>query len=487
MTTQNSFNVAIIGTGFGGLGMAINLKKAGEDDFVIIERAASVGGTWRDNHYPGAACDVQSHLYSFSFAPKHDWSRKFAEQPEIEGYLNDCADNYDVRKHIRFNTELQSANFDEASGLWTLQTSNGVVVARSVVMANGPLSQPATPNLPSLENFKGTTFHSAQWNHDHDLNGERVAVIGTGASAIQFVPKVVPQASELYLFQRSGAWVTPKSDRAFFKFEQWLFKNLPIYDRAYRYWIYWLNEVRALGFTSFQFALKAFGLLGKLSINRAIKDADKRRKVTPTWNIGCKRILLSNDYFPALAQEHVDIIDTGIERIEENAIITKDGRRVEVDTIIFGTGFKATNFLSPVTFTGLNGIDLNEAWRNGVTTYKGMNLHGFPNLHLIYGPNTNLSHNSAVFMLECQMQHIKKCVLAMKQNGWKHINVRKEAELAWDEAVQKKLKTSVWASGCSSWYIDATGKIVNMWPGFTFTYKRKTRKPNFNDYDVMSV
>lgn len=487
MTTNNSFNVAIIGTGFGGLGMAINLKKAGEDDFVVLERAEGVGGTWRDNHYPGAACDVQSHLYSFSFEPKHDWTRKFAEQPEIRGYLNDCADKYDVRKHIRFSTELQSAEFDEASGLWTLQTSGGVVVARSVVMANGPLSQPATPNLPGLENFKGTTFHSAQWNHDHNLQGERVAVIGTGASAIQFVPKVVPQASEFYLFQRSGAWVTPKADRKFFAFEQWLFKNLPIYDRAYRYWIYWLNEVRALGFTTAQIALKAFGLLGKYAINKAIKDKEKRRKVTPDWNIGCKRILLSNDYFPALAQEHVDIIDTGIERVEENAIITNDGRRVEVDTIIFGTGFKATDFLSPVDFKGLNGIDLNEAWKNGVTAYKGINLSGFPNLHLIYGPNTNLSHNSAVFMLECQMQHIKQAVLAMKANGWKYIDARKEAELAWDAAVQKKLKTSVWASGCSSWYIDSTGKIVNMWPGFTFTYRRKTKKPNFNDYDVVTA
>ncbi|SFM26590.1 flavin-containing monooxygenase [Marinobacter zhejiangensis] len=484
-TGENPLHIAIIGTGFGGLGMAIQLKNAGIDSFTILEKASSVGGTWRDNTYPGAACDVQSHLYSFSFEPKSDWSRKFGLQPEIRSYMESCVTKYKLRDHIRFNQEVESVVFDKDAGLWILTTKNGDTLrARTVVSATGQLNQPAYPNIEGIDRFKGKVFHSARWDHECDLEGKRVAVVGTGASAIQFVPQIVGKVSELKLFQRSAAWVIPKPDRPFTGFEQWLFDAMPLVDRIYRASIYWKNESRALAFTRFGFLLNAFKWQAKRVARKNIKDPIKRQKIIPDYPVGCKRLLLSNDWYDAINQDHLDVVTNGIERIEEDAIITEDGTRHEVDIIIYGTGFKATDFLAPMNVTGLNGLNLNDAWRDGAEAYKGISVSGFPNLFILYGPNTNLGHSSIVFMLESQIRYITQCVKLLLDPSLHYMDVKESPQSNYANEIQQKLKKTVWASGCTSWYQTASGKNTNNWPGYTFNYRFLTGTLDLQDYDL---
>lgn len=484
-TPSKNPQIAIIGSGFGGLCMAIQLKLAGIDNFTVIEKAASVGGTWRDNDYPGAASDVQSHLYSYSFAPKSDWSRKFGRQEEIRGYMEDCVKQYGLQSHLLFNTEVTEARFDQQAGQWIINTASGdVIQAQVLVTANGQLNRPAFPRMKGIENFKGRVFHSARWEHDYDLNGKNVAVIGTGASAIQFVPQIVSKVNNLKLFQRSGAWVIAKPDRAFNKLEQKLFANFPIVDRAYRASIYWKNESRALGFTRFGKVLDLFALEARLMAFRHIRDADKRKKIIPDYKIGCKRILISNDWYPAINQKNLDLITDNIDHVEANAIVTQDGKRHIVDTIIYGTGFQTTDFLAPMRITGLNGLDLNDAWRDGAEAYKGMCVSGFPNLFMLYGPNTNLAHSSIVIMLEAQVNYAKLCIQALNQKKLQYMDVKKERLQDYSVTIQKQLKGSVWNQGCTSWYINESGKNTANWPGFTFTYKMITNSLNLKDYNL---
>jgi cation diffusion facilitator CzcD-associated flavoprotein CzcO len=485
MTDTAVHKVVIIGTGFGGLGMAIQLKKAGIESFVILEKADSVGGTWRDNTYPGAACDVQSHLYSFSFEPKHDWSRKFGLQPEIRAYMEDCATKYGLRPHIRFKQEVASASFDKTAGLWTVTTTSGdVIKAQALISAVGQLNQPAYPSIPGIETFRGPAFHSARWEHDVDLRGRSVAVIGTGASAIQFVPQIVPKVKSLKLFQRSGAWVVPKADRPFAAFEQRLFKSLPLFDRAYRTLIYWKNEVRALGFTRFGWLLEAWAWQSKFVMRRDVKDPAKRRKLVPDYKIGCKRLLLSSDWFPAINDDRVEVVTERIARIEPDAVVTADGTRHLVDTLIYGTGFAATDFLTPMKITGLDGLDLNEAWKDGAEAYKGTCVSGFPNLFILYGPNTNLAHSSIIFMLESQFHYVMQCLRTLDERGLAYMNVRAQSQQRYGEAIQKRIQSSVWLAGCNSWYINAAGKVTNNWPGYTFNFRRMTNKLDLHDYEL---
>ncbi len=494
MNTENNHNTAphnttphivIIGTGFGGLGMAIQLKNAGIESFTILEKAASVGGTWRDNTYPGAACDVQSHLYSYSFEPKSDWSRKFGLQPEIRSYMESCATKYRLHDHIRFNQEVESATFDKKSGLWIIRTKSGdTLEAHALVSATGQLNQPAYPNLPGLETFKGKVFHSARWDHSYDLAGKRVAVVGTGASAIQFVPQIVSRVSELKLFQRSAAWVIPKPDRPFTGFEQWLFEALPIADRVYRSLIYWKNESRALAFTRYGFLLNAFKWQAKQLARKKIQDPVKRAKIIPDYPVGCKRVLISNDWYDAINQDNLDLVTDGIERIEEHAIVTRDGSRHEVDAIIYGTGFKATDFLAPMTISGLDGLDLNQAWKDGAEAYKGLCVSGFPNLFILYGPNTNLAHSSIVFMLESQIRYVTQCIKMLQDPGLRYMNVKSERQDSYAQQIQDRLKGSVWEAGCTSWYKTASGKNTNNWPGFTFSYRLMTSSLDLQDYEL---
>ncbi len=481
-------HIVIIGTGFGGLGMAIQLKKAGIESFTILEKADSVGGTWRDNTYPGAACDVQSHLYSFSFEPKSDWTRKFGLQPEIRSYLENCAAKYRLKDHIQFNQEVESAEFNKSAGEWMIKTRAGdTLTAKLLISATGQLNQPAYPRIEGIEQFKGKVFHSARWDHDYDLSGRSVAVIGTGASAIQFVPQIVPKVKQLKLFQRSGAWVIPKPDRPFTGFEQWLFEAVPAADRAYRSLIYWRNESRALAFTRFGFLLNAFKWQAKRIARQTIKDPAKRRKIIPDYPVGCKRLLISNDWYQAINQDHLDVVTDDLDHVEENAIVTRDGTRHEVDTIIYGTGFKATDFLAPMKIKGLNGLDLNEAWRDGAEAYKGMCVSGFPNLFILYGPNTNLAHSSIVFMLESQIRYVMQCVRMLLDPGLHYMNVKADLQNEYSERIQEKLKTSVWEAGCTSWYKTASGKNTNNWPGFTFSYRLITGALDLQDYELQPV
>ncbi len=479
-------SVIIIGTGFGGLCMAIQLKEAGFDRFTLLEKASDVGGTWRDNTYPGAACDVQSHLYSFAFEPRHDWSRKFGRQPEILEYLQFCAEKYGLSDHIRFNQEVRAASFDEVTNQWRVETqSDDVYHADLVITATGQLNQPAWPSVPGLGSFQGKLFHSARWDHDYPLEGKKVAVIGTGASAIQFVPKIVPKVRSLSLFQRSAAWVLPKPDRPFRKWEQTLFRKLPIWDRIYRSLIYWKNESRALAFTRFSSLLNIFAWQAKRFARSEVRNPQKRRDLIPDYQIGCKRILISNDWYKAVDQDHVDLVTQGIERVVEDGIVTTDGALHKADALILGTGFAASEFLSPMTIVGRDGQSLNDAWANGAEAYKGITVSGFPNFFMLYGPNTNLAHNSIVFMIESQVCYVMSCIRRLQAQPGVAMDVKPQRLERFALQIQERLANSVWASGCQSWYLDKNGKNTINWPGFTFTYRQETLSADPDDFNFL--
>jgi cation diffusion facilitator CzcD-associated flavoprotein CzcO len=482
MTTTST--VAIIGTGFGGLGMAIRLKQSGLDDLVVFEKGDDVGGCWRENTYPGAACDVPSHLYSFSFEPKHDWSRRFAPQPEILDYLRHCAEKYDVRRHVRFNTEVTGAEFDEGAGVWEIALADGSTHrAQVLVTATGQLSRPAYPRIPGIDSFAGELFHSARWNHDYDLTGKRVAVIGTGASAIQFVPAIVDQVRHLTLFQKDAPYVTAKPDREYHRRDHLANATIPGLQKVKRTATYWLLETRALGFTKFSRAMALDAWLAARNINRNVADPHLRGIVTPTDPIGCKRILLANDYYQALDRHDVDVIAEAITEIRPEGLVTADGALHEVDAIILGTGFAATDFLAPMQLRGRDGLDLNEAWRDGAEAYLGISVTGFPNLFMLYGPNTNLGHSSIVFMLESQVGYVLQAVQRLRRTGAAWLDVRADAQDEFNQEVQRRIKATVWDKGCTSWYQTADGKNTNNWPGFTFAYRRRVAKFDASVYD----
>ncbi|MEQ3694384.1 MAG: NAD(P)/FAD-dependent oxidoreductase [Thalassolituus sp.] len=479
-------SVVIIGAGFGGLGMAIKLKAQGQDDIVIIEKGGDVGGCWRDNTYPGAACDVPSHLYSFSFERHYPWSRRFAPQREIFAYQQHCAGKYDVYRHMRFNTEVAKASFDEAQGVWVITLTNDeTIFARVLITATGQLNQPAYPKMPGIDAFKGAHFHSARWDHSVDLKGKTVAVIGTGASAIQFVPEVAKVAGKVMLFQRSAAHVLAKPDWAYTEREHRMLKRFPITQTLDRLKIYIANEARVLGFTSLQKAMALFEWQFKQQLKKFIKDPELREKLTPDYPIGCKRILMSNDYYPALAQDHVEVINQGISEVTATGVVDSEGQHHDADVIIYGTGFQATDFLTPMTITGRDGIALNDAWKDGAEAYLGISVNGFPNLFMLYGPNTNLGHNSIIYMLESQIHYVQQCIAAIDSQNLRSLEVRSFVQVSFNNIVQSKISDTVWNKGCHSWYKTESGKNTNNWPGFTFNYRRQTDKLDLNDYDIV--
>jgi cation diffusion facilitator CzcD-associated flavoprotein CzcO len=481
--SEARFKVVIIGAGFGGLGMGIELVRAGIHDFVILDKGDDVGGCWRENRYPGAACDVPSHLYSFSFEPQSTWSRKFAPQAEILTYLAHCADRYGLRPHLRLNAEVRAAEFDAASGEWVVETTDEKRLrARFLVTACGQLSRPAYPRIPGLDRFGGVRFHSAHWNHAYDLTGKRVAVIGTGASAIQFVPAIAPAVGQLHLFQRSAAYVLPKPDREYCALERSVYRWLPALLALSRGKIYLTNESRALAFFYYPRLLDLYRWAFRRHLFRSVRDPALRRKLTPDYPLGCKRILISNDYYPALARPNVEVVTDAINEVDVRGVATADGRHRPVDAILFGTGFCATEFLAPMQVRGLDGRDLNVAWRDGAEAYLGMNVSGFPNLFILYGPNTNLGHNSIIYMLEGQIRYVLDCLRELQRSGIRHLDVRPEVQRRFNAGLQNQLSNSVWASGCTSWYQTASGRHTNNWPGFTFAYRRLTRVPNFEHY-----
>ncbi|WP_256663444.1 NAD(P)/FAD-dependent oxidoreductase [Pseudomonas sp. C27(2019)] len=401
----------IIGTGFAGIGMAIKLRQAGITDFTILEKAQDVGGVWRDNSYPGAACDVPSHLYSFSFAPNPEWTRIFASQAEIYSYLQQCAHQYQLIAHIQFGAEVQQATYNEADSLWQVILSDGSQLhAALLISATGQLSRPALPKLDGIETFQGRAFHSANWDHSYDLAGKRVAVVGTGASAIQFVPAIAGTVEQLTVFQRSPAYLKKRPDRAYKNWQKSLFRKLPWAMKLHRAGIYLRYEAQALAFTRFKGLMKlAVGRPFEKMLAKDIADTKLRAQLTPDYPIGCKRILLSNDYLKTMTQANVELVTNSISRVTADGIETSDGVQHPVDAIIYGTGFAATEFLAPMRITGRAGLDLNETWQGRAQAYLGMSVPGFPNLFMLYGPNTNLGHNSIVYMLESQIAHVLRC------------------------------------------------------------------------------
>ncbi len=477
--------VAILGTGFAGLGMAIKLKQHGYKNFVVIERAAEIGGTWRDNTYPGCACDIPSHLYSFSFALNPDWSRVFSPQREIRAYLRRCARRFGILPHIQWNSELLDAAWSEKDGCWHITTTQGQLIAEILILGNGPLSQPAFPSIPGLERFAGVLFHSAQWRHDYDLTGKRVAVIGTGASAVQFVPKIQPHVEHLSLFQRTPPWIVPRLDHPIPHWQRLMFRLLPITQRAARARIYWRNELTGLGLVYRPEMLDKAMEIGQRHMERQVPDPVLRAKLLPQYKMGCKRILLSDDFYPTLTRPNVEVITERIREVRAHSIVTEDGREHEIDTIICGTGFHVTDAHLPQCIYGRAGRSLADRWSVSPNAYLGTTVAGFPNLFLLIGPNTGLGHNSMVYMIESQLSYILDCLRKMERRDVQAVEVQPEVEKAFNEEMQRRMKRTVWTSGCMSWYLDANGHNTTLWPGFTFEFRHRTRRFDARHYTLI--
>jgi len=473
-------DVVVIGAGFGGLGAGHALRKAGVDRFVILEAADAVGGTWRDNTYPGCACDIPSHLYSFSFAQNPQWSRSYPAQPEIEAYLERTTDDLALRPFVRFGCEVAELRWDDERALWRVLLADGSELeARSVISATGGLSRPAMPDIAGLDRFAGTVFHSARWRHDHDLTGERVGVIGTGASAIQFVPEIAPVAGHTTVFQRTAPWVLPRDDRPAPAWRQHLYAVVPFLQRLHRWRVYARQEMLALAFVGRGRARAAVSArvaeAGREHIAEHIADPELRATLTPTYEPGCKRLLIANDWYPALARNDVEVVSDRITEIVPEGVRTADGALHALDTLVLGTGFTATEFLAPVKVVGREGLELDEHWRSGAATHLGIAVSGFPNLFLLVGPGTTLGHNSIVFMIEAQL----RWVMAALGEGWRRgtaLELRPEVEQAEYAEQQRRAEGTVWASGCDSWYRSPDGRLDTIWPGTTIEYWWRTRR-----------
>ena len=484
---NQSFDHIIIGAGFAGICMGIKLKQAGLNNFVILERNSHLGGTWWDNSYPGATCDVESHLYSYSFEPNPNWSRQFSPQEEILNYLEQCAAKYGMNEHLLLNSTVANATFNEAHGLWTVNTTTGkTYTAQIVVSCSGGLSQPSIPDIKGLKNYKGKLFHSARWDKNFDLKDKKVAVIGTGASSIQIVPAIAPVVKQLDVFQRTPAWIIPKPDKPISAFRRAMYNKLPFMRKLYRSRLYWTHEMMALGFTGGTGIMKVFSKVALMFIKKSISDETLRKKVTPNYVPGCKRILLSNDYYPALQLKNVAVITEGIKEINETGLMTVDGKQYNADAIIMATGFKAAEGVIAFDIKGKNGIDLNDVWRYGAEAYLGISISGFPNLFLVVGPNTGLGHSSMILMIEAQVNYIMDCIGLMKKDKLKFVDVKKTTEVEYNREIQEKLSKSVWQTGgCHSWYQDKNGKNVSLWPGFTFTFMKRTKKFEPEKYELV--
>ncbi len=479
MTTLDGHDVrvAIVGAGFGGLGMAIRLKQAGIDDFVVFERDAEVGGTWWANTYPGCQCDIPSHLYSYSFAPNAEWSRTYPLQPEIREYLRGCADRFAVRDHIHFNCPIQRAEWDEDASVWRVDTPDGSFTAQLLVAAPGPLSEPSIPPLPGVEDFEGTTFHTARWDHDHDVRGRNVAVVGTGASAIQTVPRIQPLAKHVTVFQRTAPWVVPHRDRPISSFEHRLYRRFPSLQRVVRSAVYVSRELLVPGLVYRPKLMNAVQRMAEGHLAKQVPDEALRAKLTPDYVIGCKRILPSNQWYPAITQPNVDVVTSGVTEVRPNGVLSADGSFREVDTLIFATGFHVTETAFATLVRGRGGARLSEAWNGSPQAYRGTTIPDFPNLFLLAGPNTGTGHNSVVFLLEAQLNYVFGALEAMERRGATRIEVRRAAYDAYNAHVQARLDGTVWnTGGCASWYIDRNGRNSTIWPDFTWRFWQQTRR-----------
>ncbi|GAC1326593.1 MAG: NAD(P)/FAD-dependent oxidoreductase [Thermoleophilaceae bacterium] len=486
-TTTTDVGVAIVGSGFSGLGTAIRLKQEGIEDFVVLERAEEVGGTWHFNTYPGCACDVPSHLYSFSFAPNPEWSQTYSRQPEIRDYLRRCVDRFGIRAHIRFGHEVTLARWDEEAARWQIETTGGEFSARVLVAGAGPLTEPKLPEIPGLESFRGHTFHSARWDHDHDLSGKRVASIGTGASAIQFVPSIQPAVEVLHVFQRTAPWIAPHSNRRVTGFERRLYRALPGLQRIVRAGIYASRELLVLGFVKQPRLMAVVEAVARRHMRRQLPDPRLREQVTPDYRIGCKRILPSNDWYPALARDNVQLVTSGIREVREGSIVDGDGAEREVDTIIFGTGFEVADMPFAKQVRGREGQRLDEVWRGSPRAHLGTTVPGFPNFFMLLGPNTGLGHTSVVYMIESQITYVLDALRAMRTRGAAALEVREEAAERFNSEIEKQLEGTVWNTGCASWYLDDTGRNGTLWPDWTWRFRQRTARFDEASYELRSA
>ena len=484
--SPDHFRLCIVGTGFSGLGMAIRLKQEGIHDFVLLERSGELGGTWRDNVYPGCACDVPSHLYSFSFEPNPNWSRTFSPQPEIWDYLRRCSTKYGIDPHIRYDHELLEAAWDEDEQLWRLETSQGSLTADVLVSGVGGLSEPRLPDIPGIDTFEGRAFHSAQWDPDFDVTGKRVAVIGTGASGIQIVPRIQPKVGKLHVFQRTAPWIVPQRDRRLTRPERLLYRLFPPAQVAMRALIYWARELFVLGFMR----PRPGGpneRLARRHLESQVPAGELRDRLTPNYRMGCKRVLISDEYYPALQQPNVKLVTGAIAEITPRGIRTADGSERELDAIVFGTGFHVTDMPVGERVRGRDGMRLQDVWQGSPEAYLGTTVAGFPNLFMLMGPNTGLGHNSVVFMIESQVNYVIDALRFMGRGGLAAIDVRDDVQTSYNEELQRRLQGTVWNSGgCKSWYLDAKGRNTTIWPGFTWPYRQRTRHFDPADYALIA-
>lgn len=488
-TTKNlpreTVKVAILGAGFGGMSVATSLLRNKENDFVMLEKANDFGGTWRDNDYPGAKCDVQSHLYSLEHDANPNWSMKYATQGEIKSYIDSVAQKHNLQQYARFGVAVVGATFNEATARWEVELENGDFIhAQYVVLGFGPLHVPSLPNIKGIDTFEGTSFHSAQWNHDYDLGGKTVVAIGTGASAIQFLPQIAPQVKDLHVMQRSAAWVMPRDDGKYPKWQKNLFTKVPAIRKLHRAQLFWTNE--ALGTPIFNPKFIAPGeAVVKTFIRRKVKDKAIADKLIPNYRMGCKRILKSNNYYPMYNRSNVHLNTEGVKEITKTGIITTSGVKIDADCIIYGTGFQTDprKYLRGMTFTGKNGIDLLKQWETDAAGYLGVAVENFPNLFTLVGPNTNLGHNSLLFMIESQAHYINQCIKLTTKKGADFITVNSDAQQVFNDDLQEKLKGTAWDTGCASWYKSESGRNFSLWAGYTYQYWLKTRKLKENDFD----
>ena len=486
-------DVLVIGAGFGGLGAGIRLQAAGRHDFAILESDAGVGGTWHANRYPGAACDIPSLLYSFSFAPNPQWTRHYPRQPEIEAYLGECVRRFGLAPRLRLATRVAAVAWDETEQRWTIEAQSAErgserYSARVLIAATGGLSRPALPDLPGLADFAGPAVHTARWRDDVPIDGARIGIVGTGASAIQLVPQLAPRVARLCLFQRTPPWVLPKADRRLSRAERWAYAHVPFAQRLARGAIYALHEWRAPGFTRKPALLKAAEPLALAYLRHKVPDPVLREALTPRYRLGCKRILIASDYLPALQRPNVSLVTEAIERVLPHGIRTRDGREHALDALVFATGFDAAEAVAPFEVRGRGGADLNASWRrDGPSAYLGTSVAGFPNLFLLVGPNTGLGHNSMVYMIESQLNHVLDALARMDARGERVAEVRAEVQQRYNAELQQRLARSVWATGgCSSWYQmhrpGQEGRITTLWPGSTLEFRRRTRRFATADY-----
>ena len=481
---NQNVEIAIVGAGFSGLGMAIRLKQEGRHDFVVLERADEVGGTWWHNTYPGCACDVPSHLYSYSFAPNPEWSRTYSRQPEILDYLGRCADRFALHPHLRLGTEVKGADWDEEEGRWHVETSRGTVTARILIAGMGPLHSPKVPDVPGLESFEGATFHSAEWNHEYDLSGKRVASIGTGASAIQYVPEIQKQVEQLHVFQRTAPWVMPHSTRPITRFEQRLYKRFPVLQRLARGGVYGSRELLVLGFAKNPRLMGLVERIARRHMSSQISDPELLERVTPDYTIGCKRILPSNKWYSTLAQPNVELVTSPIKEVRPGSIVGEDGVERPVDAIVFGTGFHVTDMPVAKQVRGRDGKLLDDNWHGSPQAHLGCTVPGFPNFFLMLGPNTGLGHSSMVYMIESQVAYVLDALRVMDERGAETLEVSRSVVERFNEQLQDQLEGTVWNTGCASWYLDDTGRNATIWPDWTWRFRQRTARFEPADHEL---